>query len=55
MASQSDHNDLVKSTKGGRMYIDTEDFFKQEKVQDIVERLVDSSIYKEIKSNQEGK
>ncbi|WP_048641878.1 hypothetical protein [Cyclobacterium amurskyense] len=44
------NKDVVKATKEGRIYIENEDFFKQEKVQSLISRLKKSSIFKEIES-----
>lgn len=40
----------VRSTKDGRLYIPSEDFFKQDKALRLLERLLDSSVYKELES-----
>lgn len=39
---------VVRTTKEGRVYIRTKDFFKQDRVQVLVRRLKDSSIVKTI-------
>lgn len=44
------NKDVVKATKEGRIYIENEDFFKQEKVQHLLGKLKKSSIFKEIES-----
>ena len=46
------NKDVVKATKEGRIYIENEDFFKQEKVQSLISRLKKSSIFKEIESKE---
>lgn len=40
--------EVIKSTKEGRLYIRTEDFFRQQKVQDIIMELLQSDIVKDI-------
>lgn len=47
MAEQE--KDYIKSTKEGRLYISTDDFFKQEKVRQMVSRLIKSDLYLNIK------
>lgn len=45
----------VKSTKEGRLYIPTSDFFKQDRVKVLIEKLIESSIYKDIENQKENK
>ena len=44
------NKDLAKATKEGRLYLTTRDFFNQEKVQRLLEKLQDSSVYKKIET-----
>lgn len=53
--SKSKKVSYVKSTKEGRLYIPTSDFFKQEKVKDMVDKLINSSVYKDIAAQKEHK
>ena len=48
MKKEQIKDNVVKSTESGRLYIKTEDFFKQTKVQDAVHKLVDSDLYRRI-------
>ncbi len=50
--ANADNKNFVKATKEGRLYIPTSDFFKQQKVKDLLEKLLDSPLYKEIKKSQ---
>lgn len=43
-------NNYIKSTSDGRLYIETADFFRQQEVKDLIEKLMDSKLFKEIKS-----
>jgi hypothetical protein len=43
-------NNYIKSTSDGRLYIKTEDFFRQQEIKDLIEKLMDSKLFKEIKS-----
>ena len=46
--------DNIKVTDNGRLYIETKDFFKNKKVQDIITKLKESSLYKQLnKENNE--
>lgn len=38
----------IKSTSSGRLYIETSDFFKQKKIKETIESLLDSDIIKKI-------
>ncbi len=42
------NEDIIQSTKEGRLYIRTQDFFRQKKVQDIIFGLLESDIIKDI-------
>ena len=44
---------IIKSTEDGRLYIETSDFFKQKEVKNLIEKLMDSSIYREIVEQKE--
>lgn len=48
MERVKDISDYIKTTKEGRYFIKTTDFFKSEAVQLIIEKLTHSSIYEEI-------
>ena len=45
------NNPNVKATKSGKLIIDETSFFKSEKVKAIIEKLLKSSIHKELKGN----
>ena len=47
--------DIVKSTKEGRLYIKTSDFFKQVKIQNTVNDLLNSDIVKDIEARKKLK
>ena len=50
-----DNNQHIKTTKEGRLYIKNNDFFQQEKIRDMVDRLLSSPITKNIdKRNKNG-
>lgn len=42
------NEEIIQSTKEGRLYIRTQDFFRQKKVQDIIFGLLESDIIKDI-------
>lgn len=46
---------IVKSTKEGRLYIKTSDFFKQRKIQQTVNALLNSDIVKDIEARKKLK
>ena len=46
---------IVKSTKEGRLYIKTADFFKQEKIQKTVNDLLNSDIVRDIEARKKLK
>ncbi len=48
MKKEQVKHSVVKSTESGRLYIKTEDSFKQAKIQDAVHKLVDSDLYRRI-------
>jgi hypothetical protein len=48
MSLLKEDNKVIQSTDSGRMYIDTVDFFKQAKVQQMVKEMVKSDLYKNI-------
>lgn len=48
--SNKDKENYVKATSEGRLYIETTDFFKIEKVQSMVSNLMRSDIYKQIEN-----
>lgn len=47
MATESNDN-IIHSTKEGKLYITTADFFKQEKIKQTINELLDSDIIKKI-------
>lgn len=47
----SDKNPFIKSTKEGKLYISSKDFFKQYKVRKIIKDLKNSTIAKQIRNN----
>lgn len=48
MFKKSKEMSYAKSTREGRLYIPTKDFFKQDKVKQMVTKLINSSVYKDI-------
>lgn len=49
MKDKREINGIIRSTESGRLYIENYDFFNQEKVKQMVEKLINSNVYKEIK------
>ena len=47
MATENNEN-IIHSTKEGRLYINTSDFFGQEKIKQTINELLDSDIIKKI-------
>lgn len=45
---------IIHSTREGRLYIETVDFFKQAKVQQIINELLDSDIIRQIDARKKG-
>lgn len=43
---------IIRSTDSGRLYIKTSDFFGQERVIHLIDKLMNSSVYKKIKEQQ---
>ncbi len=48
MIEKEENTSIIRATKEGRMYIRSIDFFKQKKVQDLIKKLENSIILKEI-------
>jgi hypothetical protein len=48
----SNSDEIIQSTKEGRLYIRTKDFFRQKKVQKIIFDLLESDIVKSIEEYQ---
>ena len=48
MAKDQESTSYIRSTPEGKLYITTEDFFKQPKIQETIDKLMDSDLYKEI-------
>lgn len=46
--SRKSKKSYARSTREGRLYIPTGDFFKQDKVKKMVTKLIKSSVYKDI-------
>ncbi len=44
----SNSDEIIQSTKEGRLYIRTQDFFRQKKVREIIFGLLESDIIKDI-------
>jgi hypothetical protein len=44
----SNSDEIIQSTKEGRLYIRTQDFFRQQKVQKIIFELLESDLIKDI-------
>ena len=40
---------IIRSTESGRLYIESTDFFNQDRVKKMVKELVNSNLYKRIK------
>jgi hypothetical protein len=51
-SSNNDH--IIQSTREGKLYIKTADFFKQEKIQQIIHELLDSDIIRQIDARKKG-
>lgn len=47
-------DNIIHSTREGRLYIKTVDFFKQEKIQQIISELLDSDIIRQIDARKKG-
>lgn len=47
-------NSVVHSTAEGKLYIKEKEFFNNDRVRNMVKRLINSSVYTSIKSNQRG-
>lgn len=47
-------DNIIHSTREGRLYIETVDFFKQAKVQQIINELLDSDIIRQIDARKKG-
>lgn len=48
----SNSDEIIQSTKEGRLYIRTQDFFRQKKVREIILDLLESDIVKDIEEYQ---
>jgi hypothetical protein len=48
----SNSDEIIQSTREGRLYIRTQDFFRQKKVQKIIFELLESDIVKDIEDYQ---
>lgn len=55
MAKKKTEPDIIHTTNEGRMYIKSSDFFKQEKVKVLIEKLENSSIFQEIEKHKKEK
>lgn len=53
MATENNEN-IVHSTKEGRLYITISDFFKQEKIKQTISDLLESDIIKKIDERKRG-
>ena len=51
----SNSDEVIQSTKEGRLYIRTQDFFRQKKVQKIIFDLLESDIIKGIEEYQKNR
>ncbi|MBL4862504.1 MAG: hypothetical protein JKY09_05750 [Crocinitomicaceae bacterium] len=51
MKIKRDTSRMVRATREGRLYIKTSDFFKDSKVQELIVKLKDSSIYEDIEED----
>lgn len=50
MSLEISKDSVIQTTKEGRLYIENKDFFKQEKVQHLVKKLMDSTVFKDIEN-----
>lgn len=48
----SNSDEIIQSTREGRLYIRTQDFFRQQKVREIILDLLESDIVKDIEEYQ---
>jgi hypothetical protein len=48
MAKKTDINPIIHSDGSGKLYIKSSDFFRQEKVRDMVSAIMESNIFKKI-------
>ncbi|WP_166641855.1 hypothetical protein [Pedobacter duraquae] len=46
---------VIHSTSGGRLYIEAQDFFGQDKIKNMVSKLMESSIFKQIEREKNKK
>lgn len=51
---ESNKDNIIQSTREGRLYIKTSDFFRQEKIQQIIHDLLDSDIIRQIDARKKG-
>ncbi|WP_341902653.1 hypothetical protein [Fluviicola taffensis] len=51
----SNSDEVIQSTKEGRLYIRTQDFFRQQKVQKIIFELLESDLIKDIEEYQKNR
>lgn len=51
MKNSKTKEDVVIATSEGRLYIKTKDFFKQDKIKETIDRLINSNVVKEIDKN----
>ena len=49
----SSSDEIIKSTREGRLYIRTKDFFRQQKIQKMVFALLESDLVKDIEAYQQ--
>ncbi|MEO6903952.1 MAG: hypothetical protein ABI315_12505 [Bacteroidia bacterium] len=49
MITENKEESIIHSTKEGRLYIKTVDFFQQEKIKQTIHELLDSDIMRQIK------
>lgn len=49
---KSEKSSIVKSTRGGRLYVETKDFLLQDRVKAIIATLMDSDVVKRIDKRQ---
>lgn len=45
---------IVHSTSEGKLYINEKEFFNNNKVKEMVKKLINSSVYQDIKFNRKG-
>lgn len=50
-----EENPIVQATQSGKLFVEDSEFFKRPKIKDTIAKLLESSIYKQIKARQSTK